>query len=350
MAEHSNDRDYYLRLELTDDPFVDNAADSNIYLTPQINSRLKRIRNHLASGQGVLLVSGMRGSGKSLLAEKLKVLRQDDWNLSLVHAEAGVDVESLSRQILGDLTGEKGTVAGQSVSLLHKHLETSFRGGITPVIIIDNAYQLNVDTLQFIFQLAQVRYNEAQFRIVLFSDSSIEDQLEKPALSELSRDLTERVSLPAFTREQLSAYLQFRVSRCGNWEQLPFTEEDFDYIHKASGGLPGGINILARATLQEKLKPGTGGKGYTGLLLLLLVLVLAAGALLFYQDFSRREAGDPGGGSGSQARMPVQPAEGGSVTDEVTTLPGLNAVPKDSLSLKLSDVLQGEERENNRTE
>ena len=146
--------------------------------------------------------------------------------------------------------------------------------------------------------------------------------------------------MPAPTRQQVAAYMKFRVSPCGDWESLPFAEPDFDLIYAASGGLPGGINILARTRLQEKLRPHTVGGSYRAPLVLLMVLVLAAGVFLFYQNIPDREPG---------TRMAVSETRGAVTTGRVdqehlagtaATLPGSGALSQDSLSLKLSDVLR----------
>ena len=225
-----SDANYYNAYGLSADPFVDSGDEKNIFLTPQINRRLKQIREGISTGTGVILVSSLPGAGKSLLAEKLPLLKEKDWEVSLVKGKEDLDSSVFSSRVLMDLTGKLTVDEKMSVSLLHKHLETSFKEEKKPVIIVDDADKLSADMLLFLYQLADLRYNESIFRIVLFANDSISEQLSKPALAELSAGITQTIVMPAFNQEQLIAYMKFRVAPHGEWEQLEFEIPNHLYL------------------------------------------------------------------------------------------------------------------------
>ena len=70
----SNDQ-YFLEYGLERDPFPKDVIDKNIFLTPEINRRLKQAKQHIKSSDKLLLISSAPGSGKSLLAQKLIILK-----------------------------------------------------------------------------------------------------------------------------------------------------------------------------------------------------------------------------------------------------------------------------------
>lgn len=317
---------YYLELGLTGDPFADNDDNKNIYLTPQINRRLKQIREHISGNKGLLLVSSLPGAGKSLLAGKLPVLKAPDWQVSIIQANENLDVKRFASRVLLDLTGALVADEGKSVSLLHKHLDTSFKEQKKPVIIVDDADRLNMEMLQFLLQLADLKYNEAQFRVVLFANDAINEQLSKPGLAELSSGNVTSIFMPALSHEQVIAYLKFRVSPHGEWDQLQFEDSTIDYIYRASGGLPGGINFLAREKLQQAQAPVSQKRDYGRSLALFSLFVIALASYIFYEDFQQKDLE-----GGQRVNETV-------IAEQDSSFPGLSA-SRDSLSLRLSGRL-----------
>ncbi len=278
------DNEYFLSYGLVKDPFPSRVIDRNIFLTPEINRRLKLIRQHINEGQKLLLVTSARGAGKSLLARKLLILKQPNWHISLTRAHENMNAESLAHSIVQQFQPEKNENISQSISMLHKYLEHSFHERVVPVIVIDDADLLSFDTLQFVLQLADLRYNEALFRIVLFANESITEILTKPGLKELAEDTVDIVSMPYFSREQIPAYLRSLFSSCGENVEPAFSESEYEYLYQASGGLPGGINMLTRQLMQDALKEDTPQRNYGRMTALLSVFLLALAGYLYYKS------------------------------------------------------------------
>ena len=318
---------YYTAYGLNGDPFFDSGNEKNIFLTPQINRRLKQIRESISTGAGVILVTSLPGAGKSLLAEKLPLLKEKSWDVSLVKGKEDLSSEVFASRVLMDLTGKLTVDEKMSVSLLHKHLDTSSREEKRPVIIVDDADKLSTDMLLFLFQLADLRFNETAFRIVLFANDSISEQLSKPALTELSSGNTETIFMPGFSYEQVLSYMKFRVAPFGEWDDLGFEDDDIERFYLASGGLPGGINILARSSLEQKLQPGSAGKGNARSMMLFSFLVLAVVGLMLFQGLQTTQQ--------APAQVVYKTAP---VVEDNSSFADLSA-SRESLSLKLSEQL-----------
>ena len=186
MKKPVSNSKYLLKYGLDRDPFPANTTDENIYLTPEINRRLKQIKQHITDSHKLLLVASAAGAGKSLLARKIVVLKEPGWRISLINADADMQADTLANAIVQQLLPAKNENDSQAISVLHKYLEQSYRDKTLPVILIDDADKLSIDTLQFVMQLADLRYNDTLFKVVLFADESINESFEKTGLKELS--------------------------------------------------------------------------------------------------------------------------------------------------------------------
>lgn len=284
MNKLTSGNDYFQKYGLQRDPFPPDVIDKKIFLTPEINRRLKLVKQHVKDSQKLLLVSSASGAGKSLLAQKILILKEPDWRISLTSAHENMKPELLAYSVVKQLLPEKQATAIQAISILHKYLEQSYREAVTPVIVIDDAHKLPFEALQFVLQLADLRYNETLFRVVLFANESITEIMAKPGLKELAGGMVDIVSMPCFSQEQIRPYFNHRFSSCGDDIELPFTEDDIKYIHRASAGLPGGANILARQLMQDALNKGKSSKANGGMALLLSFLLLVLAGYLYYEN------------------------------------------------------------------
>lgn len=290
MGKSISEDKYYLEYGLEKDPFPEDVIDKNIYLTPEINRRLKEAKQHIKASEKALLISSAPGSGKSLLAQKLLILKEKDWQVSLTTAHSDSEPEVIAQSIIQQLLPDKEIGIPQATSMLHKYLEQSYQEKLLPVIVIDDAHKLSFDTLQFLLQLADLRYNDAFFRFVFFANESITETISKPGLKELAEGTIETLSMPCFTKDQIGAYLKYRFSSCGDNIEIPFSESEIEYLHKASGGLPGGVNILARQLLQANLNNDTESKSYGGITLILILLLVSFTGYQYYENGVLKDA------------------------------------------------------------
>jgi len=276
-----NDDRYYLRYKLERDPFP-GAQDDIVYLTPQINYRVERIREAIAGSHKVIVVTSSPGAGKSVLAEYLESVPEISWKISLVQAKATMSSESLAFSIISKALPDKADKPALAIPLLHKYLELSSRADFVPVFIVDDADKLSLETLKFLFELATLRYGEARFRIVLFADESLNDRLDDPAFDNLAAGMIFSLHLPSLSRAQTREYIDTRLNAAGEISDYPFDEVGVDYIYRISGGLPAGINLAAREIMQIVPEPEAPPKNNTAKIAAGVGLTAVAGVLLYF--------------------------------------------------------------------
>jgi len=249
-AENNN---YYQKFHLIRDPFPLDVIDKVLYLTPELNHRLEILVTRINCGGPVQAVISPTGGGKTVIAEYLASLKQPNWLVGMVQGNTGQDKESLSLAILNKIFPDHEFEHGQAVNQLHTLLGTATLNGKIPVLIIDDAHQLSPGCLAFILQLAAMRHDDSRYRIVLFANESLNDHLDQQGMQCNREEVLTELNLPPLSPEQTKAYIENRLSLSGEINNSPFTDTDLSQIARISAGLPGGINLLARQAMQQKL-------------------------------------------------------------------------------------------------
>lgn len=333
------DNGYYLKFNLVKDPFPVDTFDNILYLTPQLQHRVKGIKKVIAGGNRLVLICGAPGAGKSTLADYLESIPEQGWMVGLVPAAADMSREKLAYEIIQQVSPDKADDPAAAIAQLHRFLEYSNNNALIPVFIIDDADELPVDTLKFILELAALRYLESAFRFVLFADDTLADRLEDPRLNAAGPDNIYKVNLPALTRNQLKEYLDTRLSSAGDVSKYPFDEDDLSSIYRTSGGLPRGVNILASRLMWSQIRPEPARPGY-GRMVVAVAGIAITGALVYYNQFQgTNEIVVPVRSGRQEAAVPVrqEPVPETSVAEANTDVPsplwGTNSNNTDSMVL-----------------
>ncbi|MEX2525078.1 MAG: AAA family ATPase [Gammaproteobacteria bacterium] len=264
-ASHSQ---YYRRLGLGGDPFPVTGIDDVLYLTPELEKRLKRIREWIHDGVRLIIVSAPRGAGKSRLCHHVETMLDGQWLAARIQARQDMPHPDLAEALLAEWSPEM--LADNAVDGLHVFLEQAANHEHVPVAVIDNAHLLSADSLEFISELAQVCHGVTTFRFVLFAEDNIVDRLhEAGIMDEAGETGCYQIHLPALSETQTGEYIRHRILSYGHIKNDPFTEETIQHIYFGSGGLPGGINYLARQAIQTSPARKFGGKAVAAAVVLL---------------------------------------------------------------------------------
>jgi type II secretory pathway predicted ATPase ExeA/septal ring-binding cell division protein DamX len=274
MKYPSADSDYYHKYDLARDPFPIHTIDNFLYLTPEFSHRLELIKDLVANSEKMVVVTSSPGAGKTILAHHLGSVNEPNWKINLVRANAGMDIYALADAFIQQIYPDKYDDTTQVVNQLHKYLESVAREEKVPVLIIDDAHTLPFEALEFILQLAAMRYGESLFRFALFADVSINDQLEDPKLKALTTDVLHNIFISPFSEEQTKAYINKRLSSCGEIDEPIFTDEVISHIFEISDGLPRGVNLLARKVMQDADAKKTSQAKHARLAVILGIIVI----------------------------------------------------------------------------
>ena len=283
MKIPSSESRYYLKYGLKSDPFPTNAVDNILFLSPEINQGLDYLKDQIVNNNKTLVVLSPVGGGKTVLSNHIDAIKDPEWMLGHLKGNRDLDKVDISLAFLAQIFPDKKFDETQAIIQIHKFLESSSLNQRVPVFIIDDAHKLSDDGLEFILQLSELRFQESQFRFVLFATNLIQERLADEKYKELSEGKLEYSEIPLLTEEQTRGYIENRLSVCGDVNAYPFMKEDIQRIYQLSGGLPGGINLHASDAMKERnaTKPSRNPPGFLVAVFALLLIVVAAGYYIY---------------------------------------------------------------------
>ncbi|MEJ2610010.1 MAG: SPOR domain-containing protein [Candidatus Thiodiazotropha sp.] len=261
-------------------------SDSNQYFsTPENAAHIDLIRHLIENSELVPLVRGAAGSGKTLMASKLRESASENWSVCHFSAEPALQPERLLAFIarcsgLADLSGEL-------LPRLVERFEALRKNGRIPVLLVDDAQMLPPTSLIILLRLFERQVDGIRLiSIVLFADEQIDLLLATPQLQVMSPQVIQAIDLPVITREQVTDFMHFLLNREGLSEQFALDAIRLRWLHKDTGGNPGPLAaaILSEISLEKSTKQPF-FSGYKKQLILggvpFLVLVLM---LLLFQE------------------------------------------------------------------
>ena len=267
---------YYLKFGLDRDPFPPNSTPQKLFLTHDLSHLLSELGSAIKTQTETLVLESAPGMGKSVLAEYLTFMKEPNWHVSLIRGSDKIDKMALAHAIISQhFPGHRFDKTG-SGSILQEFLQIYQINGKLPVVIIDDAHLLPAQTLKFVLETANLRYEEGQYRFVLFADLSLAKRLELPSLRKIVSGQREYMRIPSFSKQQTVTYLEHRLSLAGQCKVAPFCSDDIETIFRSSAGIPGEIHIFAKQHMQNFVIPGRRKK-----ILVRSVASITAGVFMF---------------------------------------------------------------------
>lgn len=295
--------------QLSHDPFA--ARVPNFKFFPAQRKPLLAQLLHLARySQLLLLVTGPKGSGKTLLRQALVATCNKQTVLPVVlNASAGSTAQALLLQI-SQVLG----LPGADSDTIQRHIQQLAQTGQAVFLLVDDAEQLGSEALAELLVLAQGP-DEGRAHVFLFGESQTADKLA--ALSEEGEE--ERfhvIELQPYSEEETRDYLALRLEGAGQGIEL-LSDEQIREIHERAAGWPGAINEAARDLMFEAMMEERGLLRPAGFqfnlprrhqLGLLGILLAVAAGWLWLGSGSDEPAGE------AQAARPAAPVERPAIT------------------------------------
>lgn len=214
-----------------------------------MSSTHRRAMNYLQYGfeerAGFILLTGDIGSGKTTLVRELtnrladKAVIAKVFNtqidpsqlLGLINMDFGLNVTTLDKVTL--------------LKDLNEFLIGCYSRKEKPLLIIDEAQNLTVDTLEEIRLLSNLESeSEKLLQIILVGQPELQKIINQDSLAQLRQRLSVSCHLGTLTLEETREYFCHRLQCAGNQAAITVPDEAFNQIHKACNGVPRLINIL----------------------------------------------------------------------------------------------------------
>ena len=227
-----------------------------MYTPPALLASLDKIRFMITERQGLALILGDAGAGKStVLRYLLAEYSADGFTTGLIYQTEFPSPYAFLKAICSQF----GVGPARSLALQHAALEEylvgEFKAGRTVILFIDEGQRLTAELLEVIRALLNFEtYEDKLLQIVVAGTLELRDRI----LAKKNKALRSRVFAPClFTNlgpSETAEMIQFRCDRFGM--KNPFTDEAAERIYALSTGNPRTIlRLCAHAwNMAKKLK------------------------------------------------------------------------------------------------
>jgi type II secretory pathway predicted ATPase ExeA len=255
---------YESYFNLNERPFSSVPRTDHYYPAGVIDAARNNLTRCIDRAEGVGLIVGPSGTGKSLLCQVLAENFQQRFQVALL-ASTHLDTRrSLLQAVLYELDRPyRGMDEGELRLSLIDYLTLNDDTAAGTLLLVDEAHHLPLRLLDEIRTLTNVtRAMQPAVRLVLAGNHVLEERFASPKLDSFSQRISTRCYLEAFQSDQTQAYIWARILVCGTRGGELFPPESCRMVHKATGGVPRLINqvcdhvlLLAYAAGVRRIEP-----------------------------------------------------------------------------------------------
>src|SRR5689334_1433854 len=230
---------------LREAPFAPTPDPKFLFQSSRHREALAQLLYGVRERKGFIVLSGEIGTGKTTLLRTLLERLDRDTHVAYVHNSA-LGIEGLLEYILHDW-GVKSVAATHAQRLfeLNDFLIDQHRQGLSPVLVIDEAQNLSVETLEAVRLLSNFETtNQKLMQILLVGQPELRDKLNLPELRQLKQRIGLRCHIGPLSPEETRLYIRHRLRIAGASDLGLFSDGAIQKIAEYSGGTPRVINIV----------------------------------------------------------------------------------------------------------
>jgi len=232
-------------------PFHITPDPEFLYLSPSHKEALAGIIYGIEQRKGFIAIIGAVGVGKTTILRSY-LEGADRSHLKIIYVfHANLSFEGLIRTIYQELgvPAESDDVL-ELVNKLYEILIEEYKQGATVVLVIDEAQNMPVDTLENLRMLSNLETSKDKLiQIVLVGQPEFEEKLNLNVLRQLKQRLAVRSTILPLTKQESMEYIKFRLQKAGSNSRAVFTASALKKISSRAKGVPRVINILCDNSL-----------------------------------------------------------------------------------------------------
>ncbi len=236
-------KSYY---KLTQNPFQLNA-DPAFFFDSSGHKRAKAyLRYGLAQGEGIVVVTGVPGTGKTMLVKELGQFLQKDNSViigSLVTSSVGAeDTLRLFIATFG-ISSELDDTKATLLNRIESFFKEQAKRGKRVLLIVDEAQNLPKQSIEELRMLSNFEWEgKIIFQTFLIGQEELGKRIFASDMEQVRQRIVATYQLKAMNAEETKNYILFRLKKAG-WQDNPkFDNDIFTAIYSFTKGIPRRIN------------------------------------------------------------------------------------------------------------
>jgi general secretion pathway protein A len=231
---------------LREKPFKATPDPRFLYLTPAHREALAQLIYGVREGEGFIVLTGEVGTGKTTLLHTL-LQRVDDKTAIAFVMNSTLPFDGLLEYMLEDWgVPVPGATRAQRLFALNRFLIERRRAGLRTVLIVDEAQNLSLSTLEQVRLLSNFETpGDKLLQIILVGQPELRTKLARPELRQLKQRISLRCAIRPLTTDETRDYLRSRLQMAGAADPELFSDSAVSRIADYTRGVPRLVNIVA---------------------------------------------------------------------------------------------------------
>lgn len=250
---HDDVAPHIARLGLLSEPFAGTGDGQHFFYADANREQRLDLMQHLAPYSELLVVIGVPGVGKTTLLQQFVTRASETWRVAVVTAQSGMDRDEFMARMMEafGLPGDDRSPAEAQRALLITHLRALRQSAQVPMLLVDDAHQLDAEVLELVLSLVEENDAGHLLSVMLFGNPALQSHLAAPALAALQSRIAHSFDIPPLNEQETARYIRHRMRAAGAQDDGPFNAVVTAKIHDASGGIPSAINEMAHHFLSD---------------------------------------------------------------------------------------------------
>jgi type II secretory pathway predicted ATPase ExeA len=227
-------------------PFSATPDASCFYASEAIQESIDELVLRSQTGHGIAILTGMEGTGKTLLCQRLIAELGGSWSgISLSSANLS-SRKALLQAILFELGQSYQGMDEQELRLaLLGWLRSNAKQARRAILILDEAHLLPERLMEEVRGLADLSEGgKPLLQVVLCGDVTLDERLTSPGLNAFNQRVGCHVVLEPLDQQQTLNYIDHRVGWSGGDASQMFAPDALCLIARLANGIPRCINYL----------------------------------------------------------------------------------------------------------
>ena len=197
------------------EPFHTTPDPEFLYLSPSHKQALGSIIYGISQRKGFIAIVGEVGVGKTTILRAYLERTPQQKEKTIYIFNSNVSFSELLKTILRSLELQPASEAtSEMVDQLHEALIAEYRSGGTVVLVIDEAQNMPINTLENLRMLSNLETStDKLIQIILIGQPELEAMLNRQELRQLRQRIAIWAKIDALTVEESRAYIECRLAQ-----------------------------------------------------------------------------------------------------------------------------------------